>query len=329
MNTKGFKSGILLTIAKWFKYYNYNVKPKRNPDAIPTVLLITTENSVAETVARLFSMVVPGECIEDMTPEDVVHKLKEVGGLTLTGENNVDIIIQYYNDRQIDTNDIYGIIEDIENNNREVIGLIVDYIKRIRAAESGHGDERIEMKNSSNELKNLAQNLDIPVITAMQINRAGNATVEMAMSQSKEDLAKFVGATNIANCWDLVENSDWVCVINIEKKKGSDTYYLTFKRTKIRYADQANGVTYFNHPFADGDKIRLIDDLYLNKSLSEESLASDFVGANNVVGKKGRSNAKERDDLSTKEENDGSDNFVDLSKFAAGIDRKMKEAKAS
>lgn len=313
--TANFKSGILLTIAKWFKYYNYDVQPKRNPNAIPTVLLLTTENSVSETVARLFSMVVPGENIEELSPEEVIRQLKEVGKLTLTGENNVDIVIKYYNDREIDTNDIYGIIEDIENENREVVALIVDYIKRIRAAESGRGDERIELKNCSNELKSLAQNLDIPVITAMQINRAGNATVEMGMTQSKEDLARFIGATNVANCWDLIENSDWVCIINIERRKDNGTYYLTFKRTKIRYADHADGQTYFNHPFADGDKIRLVDDVYLSESLSVESLASDLQGVNTSVGKKGRTSAKKRQEIT--EENNQAE-MMDLSQFAAG-----------
>ena len=86
---------------------------------------------------------------------------------------------------------------------------------------------------------------------------------------------------------------------------------MTFKRTKIRYADQSNGLTYFNHPFADGNKIRLIDDVYLNKSLSEESLSSDLKGVQNV-GKKGRSNVKAR------EEEEKEADLLDLSEFAAG-----------
>jgi len=314
--TGGFKSGILLTIAKWMKYYNADVLPKRNPESIPTILFISNENSVAETVARLFNMTVPGVNLEDLTPEEVIRRLKEEGHMTINNENGVDLMIQYYNDRQIDTNDLYGIIEDIENDGREVMALILDYIKRIRASESGHGDERIELKNASNELKSLAQNLDIPVITAMQINRAGNANVEMGMSQSKEDLARFLGATNVANCWDLIENSDWVCIINKEKRKDDDTWYLTFKRTKIRYADKSNGVTYFNHPFADGDAIRLIDDIFEPKSLSLESLASNLEGSGNVVGRKGHTSVVKRKEVAEVAE-EQADAF-DLERFAAG-----------
>lgn len=317
--TGNFKSGLLLSIARWFKMYNPDAKPKRNPDAIPTVLLITTENSIAETVARLFAMIEPELSIENLTPKQVIQILRDKGGLTINTENGINIRMIYRNDREIDTNDIYGIIEDIENDNAEVIALIVDYIKRIRAAESGHGDERIELKNCSNELKSLAQNLDIPVITAMQINRAGNAIVEMAMTQSKEDLTKYMGSTNVANCWDLIENSDWVCIINIEKKKDTGQYFLTFKRTKIRYGDKAEGYTYFNQPFANGDKIALMEDVCLPKSLAINSLASNPIPMEEERKKKRRKKKVAEMEALTAEE---------LQKFAMGEDD-FEEEKAA
>lgn len=313
--TGNFKSGLLLSIAKWFKTLNYKVSPRRNLDAIPTVLLITTENSIAETVARLFAMVVPGEDMEQMSPIQVINELKTTGGMTINTENRVNIRIEYRNDREIDTNDIYGMIEDIEMGGAEVIALIVDYIKRIRAAESGHGEERIELKNCSSELKNLAENLDIPVITAMQINRAGNQLVEQAMSQSKEDLAKFMGATNVANCWDLIENSDWVCIINIEKHKETGQYYLTFKLVKIRYADKSEGRTYFNQPFADNDKIRLLEDVMLPQSLAINSMSTGLKkDAKEESGRKGKTTTRKRNDVMSAVPED------ELSKFCAGVD---------
>jgi len=313
--TGNFKSGLLLSIAKWFKTLNYNVQPRRNPDAIPTVLLLTTENSIAETVERLFAMVVPGEDMEQMSPIQVINELKTTGGMTISMENRVNIRIEYRNDREIDTNDIYGLIEDIEMGGAEVIALIVDYIKRVRAAESGHGDERIELKNCSSELKNLAENLDIPVITAMQINRAGNQVVEQAMTQSKEDLAKFMGATNVANCWDLIENSDWVCIINIERHKESGQYYLTFKLVKIRYADKSEGRTYFNQPFADNDKIRLIEDVMLPQSVAINSMSIGLKkDAKEESARKGKTTTRKRIDVMSAVPDD------ELSKFCAGVD---------
>lgn len=311
----GFKSGLLLTVAKWMKLMNPEMRPKRNPEATPAVLFISNENALEETVERVFNMTVPNVDIASLTPEELIHKLRTEGKMSITDENGTDLIFRFYRDREIDTNDLYGIIEDIENNGKEVVSLVLDYIKRIKATESGHGDERIELKNASNELKSLAQNLDIPVVTAMQINRAGNANIEMGMTQSKKDLARFVGATNIANCWDLVENSDWVCIINKEKRQEDGRWYLTFKRTKIRYRDESDGATYFNHPFANDDAIALIDDFYLNKSLSLSSLANDnddALGAP-TLGRKGRTSAKKRKEVYDETDEE----FLELEKFSS------------
>jgi replicative DNA helicase len=275
--TGNFKSGMLLSIARWIKKYNPNIQAKRHPDAKPAVLLITTENSITETVERLFQMALPGEKIQGLSAKEVIRKLRTAGELSIDENNNIDIRIIYKNDREINTNDIYGIIEDIENEGRcEIVALIVDYIKRIRATESSHGDERVELKNASSELKNLAQNLDIPVITAMQINRSGNASAEMAINQSKEDIGRYLGATNIANCWDIVENSDWVCILNIEQQKKTQDYFLTFKLVKMRYADMSKVVTYFNQPFMNKTSIALVEDFALPRSVALLTLTSDL-----------------------------------------------------
>lgn len=312
--TGNFKSGILLSIARWVKTLNKNIMPKKNPDALPTVLLITTENSIMETVERLFNMTVPFNDIETMSPVEVINEFKTTGGMTITKENFVNIRIEYRNDRELDTNDIYGMIEDIEMAGCEVVMLIVDYIKRIRASESGHGDERIELKNCSSELKNLAENLDIPVVTAMQINRVGNQLVEQAEMQEKEDLAKFMGATNVANCWDLMENSDWVCIINVEKHKTEPRQYLTFKLVKIRYADRSKMLTYFNQPFEENDTIRLMEDYALEKPLYVLSLSTGDLKKEIKEEKNVPKTRKKTEQLPS----------IDFNQFALGVDSYLK-----
>ena len=107
-------------------------------------------------------MSVDGDDIRNYSPKQVKKKMREKGGLKLTDDNNIDIIIKEYKNREIDTNDLYSIINDLADEGVEVITLIVDYMKRIRPAERAN-DEKTELKNISNELKEVAKFFDIPV----------------------------------------------------------------------------------------------------------------------------------------------------------------------
>jgi hypothetical protein len=187
---------------------------------------------------------------------------------------------------------LYTIIDDLSDEGKEVVLLALDYIKRIRPAEKGR-DEKEELKNISNELKSLAIEYDIPVVTGHQLNRAGAGVIDAAMQANKEDLGKFLGRSNVGSAWEVVENSDVVIIINVEKKRQTGQYYLTFKRVKIRYKDMSD-LSYFNHPFAMESRMQLLDDIYLDHSLSEDSLVSDF-DAVDLLNKKGNRTATERE----------------------------------
>ena len=157
----GGKSQILLKAALDIKKYNAGIQPK-DPDKTPAVLVITMENDIDETIERMFNMRVSSDDIRNYTPKQVIRKLKEDGEMVLTDKNNIDIIVKYYPNRSIDTNDLYGIIKDLYDDGREVVALILDYLKRIRPAEKAP-TEKEELKNITNELKTLAKKMDIPV----------------------------------------------------------------------------------------------------------------------------------------------------------------------
>lgn len=287
----GWKSGMLLKVVRDTKLYNKGIQVKK-PGKRPCALLITMENEIKETVERLFNMSVTSENIRNFTPKQVINLIKSTGQLVVDNDNGIDIVIQYEPNRSIDTNDLYTIIDDLADEGKEVIILSLDYIKRIRPAERGK-DEKEELKNISNELKTLATEYDIPVVTGHQLNRAASAVVDSAMQSNKEDLAKFLGRSNVGSAWEIIENVDHATIINVEKKRQTGQYYLTFKRVKIRYNDMSD-LSYFNHPFNIESKMQLLDDIDLDHSLSEESLASDF-DAVDLLNKKGNRTAKERE----------------------------------
>ena len=278
----GGKSQILLKTALDFKRYN-RIRPS-DPDKRPTVLMITMENDIDETIERMFNMVADIDDIRNFNPSTVVKKLKSEGQLVLNADNNMDIVIKYYPNRSIDTNDLYGIIKDMNDDGSEVCCLILDYLKRIRPAEKGK-DEKEELKNITNELKTLAKLEDLVVVTAQQLNRSAAIAVDNAVRSNKSDTTRLIGRENVAGAWEIVENSDWTCILNQETKPGTNELYMTFKLVKRRYrsieADEdMRRLQYFSHPYEKENTIRLIDDIDLDKPLSVYSLASDFNPTN-------------------------------------------------
>lgn len=276
----GGKSQILLKAALDIKKYNPDIQPK-DKNKIPTVLLITMENDIDETIERMFNMKCTSDDIRNYSPKQVIKRLKTDGEMTLSDKNNIDIVIKFYPNRSIDTNDLYGIIKDLYDDGREVIALILDYVKRIRPAEKGMS-EKEELKNITNELKTIAKRLDICVITAQQLNRTAASVVDAAIQNKKEDVTRLVGRDGISGAWEIIENSDVCIIINQEVKADTGAVYLTFKLLKRRYRsseddEKLKRLDYFNHPYEEGNTIKLIDDIDMPESISLYSLSSTFV----------------------------------------------------
>lgn len=289
------KSTILLKSAIDIRKYNKGIKTK-DPDKRPAVLFLTLENDIPETIERIYNMAVDSDDIRNYSPKQIKKKMREKGGLKLTDDDNIDIIIKEYKNRELDTNDLYTIINDLADEGIEVITLILDYMKRIRPAEKAK-DEKTELKNITNELKEVAKYFDIPVITAQQLNRVGASVVDAALQAKKEDVTKLVGRDAVAGAWEIIENSDVVIIINPETKIDTGELFLTFKLLKRRYRsseenEKLRRLEYFNHPFEPGNEIRLVDDVEFDHSISIESLASEFEAADD---KRGQTNATARE----------------------------------
>ena len=300
------KSTILLKLALDIKKYNKGIKTK-DPDKRPAVLFLTLENDIAETVERMYNMTVSSDDIRNYTPAQVSKQMRREGQLTITDDNNIDIIIKEYKNREIDTNDIYGIINDLSDDGVEVVALIVDYMKRIRPFEKA-SDEKGELKNITNELKELGKFYDMPVITAQQLNRTSATVVDAAIQNNKEDVTRLVGSTGVASAWEIIENSDCVIIVNPETKVDSGQLFMIFKLLKRRYrsiesTDKLRRLDYFAHPFEEGSEIKLVDDVNLATSVSLESLSTQFEPHNDS---RGNENAVSREDKSKKKKKSAS-----------------------
>lgn len=268
----------------------------KDPNKRPAVLFLNMENGIEETIERIYNMTVDSDDIRNYTPKQIKKKLRKQGQLSLSADNNIDIIIKEYKNRSIDTNDLYSLIDDLYDEGIEVICLIIDYMKRIRPAERAN-DEKTELKNITNELKEIAKYYDIPVITAQQLNRAGSTVVDAAIQANKEDVTRLIGREYVAGAWEIIENSDWCCVVNPERKSDTDEKYMTFKLLKRRYRsteinEKLRVLEYFNQPFEKGNEIHILDDLDLPNPLALESLSTKFEAIDN---KRGKTNAIKRE----------------------------------
>ena len=304
-----FKSGILLKSALDIRKYNPNFVTK-TPGMRPCVVYITQENSFTETIERVWNMTFD-ESITNYSPEEAIDMIcKELGVTKILKEDievtisdnetgksesllaqlvdkpsndkcNIEIVIKYFSYREISTDDLYTIISDLRDENMECVALIHDYLKRIRPAVPTPDNEKLELNHIMNEEKAIAVSEDIPVITAHQLNRAAVSIMDNAARQGKGDLSKLIGREHIGSAWEVVETADFVGITNITYKPGTDKRYLELDAVKRRRIDtneyEMARFTHLAHPFSEKNGLRLLDDLYLDKVLSLQSLDSDIT----------------------------------------------------
>lgn len=276
-----FKSGTLLNIAEQIRRFNPQIPAYEN-GLRKCILFITLENSIEETVERIYDMYCnPNGNLRDDDTQTVIDVLKTNGGYDFTTTSGIDIFMKYAGNLEINTGEIHVYMKELREKGYEPICIILDYIKRIDSVHNSNGDERVRMSFVAKELKTIAQYYEIPMITAMQLNREGNSIIDAAMRESKQDVARFVGSSSIGNAWDIIEDSDWVCLINPEIQISTGSKFLTFKRLKIRGKSETaegtnNPIDYFNHPFEIDNGIRLQTDVDKEKTVSLISLATDL-----------------------------------------------------
>lgn len=270
------KSITLLNLAYQIKKYNKNYKPK-DPSKIPVIVYMTMENTVRETVERLFSLTVgPGLDMTKYKAEEVINLLRTEGELYLTDESPIDIIIKYVPDKSVDTGYLYTMTEDLEDEGYEVICLIQDHIKRIRSCYPSN-DIRLELGSIVNEFKVFASIKDMPVITNSHLNRDAAKTIEEGSRANKADLTRMLGRSNIGESMLMLDNLDCAFIIN-NAYDAQANKYMVFKRIKMRY--KATHRDYINQPFVNGNEIKLVEDYYSPVPVFKDSLQPSVEESN-------------------------------------------------
>jgi hypothetical protein len=250
------KSLTLLNLIYQIKKANPFYKTK-DPTKKPCIVLLTMENTVIETISRLFALVCEGSGnMGNYSIDEVLHILRTEGQLFVNDSSPIDIIIKYKANKSVDTSYLYTLYDDLQDEGYEMIMLVQDHIKRIKSI-YGNSDVRLELGDVMNEFKTFAIDKDIPVLTNSHLNRDAARVLEEAERKGNQDTGRLIGKSNTGESMLMIENVDCGIVITLDFDKDGNRY-MCFKLTKMR-DDGARD--YIAQPFALGSKIRLLEDL--------------------------------------------------------------------
>lgn len=248
------KSSVVLNMIYQLKKYNKDYKTK-DPTKRPCIVLLTMENTVTESVERLFGMATGRPAMTDFSPEGAINMLREEGELYLTDTSPIDIIIKFQPSNSVDTSYLYTLTEDLEDQGMEVIAMFQDYIGRIRSTERLQ-DTRLEYGAIVDEFKTYAEIKDIPIITVAQLNRDASKHIDEGRKASKSDLVRLIGRSNISESMLILNNIDAGFLIAPETTNTGDRF-LGVQRIKIRY--NAGNTEFVYLPFV-GNTLKLKED---------------------------------------------------------------------
>lgn len=265
------KSMTLMNIAYQIKKYNKGFKPK-DPTKRPCVLYLTMENTVTESLQRLFQICTGEELAKQSSPEEAERKLRTEGELYLTDSSPIDILIKFKPNKSEDTSYLYTLVEDLEDEGYEVICLLQDHAKRIRST-TNNPDIRLELGDVINEFKTFAMLKDIPVISNSHLNREGARVIDANATSSKSDLTRLLGKSNIGESLLMLDNVDFAAIINNEYDREGNKY-MVFKQVKTRIKSFRD---YICQPFDKENEIKLVEDYYSPLPVFKETLYSDPV----------------------------------------------------
>ena len=252
------KSSTMLDWAIQIKRYNHGYKCKDQTKR-PCVVLFVMENSIKETVQRLFSMCI-GNDMSNYTEQEAIELLQR-DGLHLEDNDPIDLIIKFKPNLSVDTSYMYTLVDDLEDEGYEVICVLQDYLKRIRSVEGSFGgDLRQQLGAVVNEFKVFATLKDIPVVTASQLNRTATNSIDSAKKKNKSDLVRLIGRANVGESNLILENSDWIALIAPEEDRMTKERFLGMQRVKSRYYIP-DGFHYAYIPYIK-DTIKFVEDVY-------------------------------------------------------------------
>jgi replicative DNA helicase len=261
-----YKSGILLESHIDTLKYNEHIKNTTNGKT-PISMYISMENTMAQTVRRLWGILYPTADMSMFTVDEITEMIDNA--LTSKGMRSV---ILYYGYREKSTTDLANIIRSYNDDENEVVALYFDYIKRIRPGRTdaaATSSEKSELNVIMNELKLICSQFHIPIVTGHQLNReAARMVDDIVRNGGYNKTDSVLGRSQIGSAWEVVEVADFVAILNIENTAEEKSLMVKAVKQRDLDSNSDNTITAIRHPFLSPQSFALKVDITENVSLS-------------------------------------------------------------
>ena len=254
------KSMTLLNIAYQVKKYNrdYRCKDKTKK---PAIVILTMENSVKETIGRLYT-IVTGKKLGDTSLQKSIELFKQAGEMTISDDDPIDIIVKYKPSSSCDTSYLYSMYDNLLDKGYEMILLIQDHLKKIIPIKA-RNDMRLDLGENITDFKVFATEKQIPVITNTHLNRGANQVIEESKSKNSVNALSQMGKSVVGESMLIVDNSDVVMLVNKElDPSGKEWTACKLVKTRV-FCD----LYYFLQPNEENNPIKMAIDIDLDKPL--------------------------------------------------------------
>jgi hypothetical protein len=210
---------MLLNMALHAKKYNKNIQTK-DPSKTPVILFVSQENTINETLLRIWSYLFGNDSKIHHYDHETAMNMLYNSGLLSSKPGEPEIIFKFRSNKSINTSDLDHMIDELELEGKEVVFLIQDYMKRIRSTVN-HKELRLELGEVTNEFSVIAKERDIPVLSAMQLNREAFRIFEEASGNLEKqfDIIKRLGVSHVGESLDIIQNCDYAFIQSMTKTK--------------------------------------------------------------------------------------------------------------
>lgn len=274
-----YKSGMLLDGHVSTCKYNPHIVASLNGKT-PISMYVSMENTMAQTIRRLWAILYPNADMSMFSVDEICEMIKKA-----LEENGFRSVILYYGYREKSTTDMANIIRSFNTDKFQVVALFLDYIKRIRPGRTDAAvtsSEKAELHAIMNELKAIAAQFEIPVITGHQLNRVAQSTIDgMKDGGFGGKSVEALKRSNTGTAFEVVEVADWIGGVHIDSN--GEMKYLVMRALKQRDKDDSDNISFdaIRHPFISVNSFALRHDIHEPCAVSEPIYLSRSV--NNYV----------------------------------------------